>query len=37
MKKYFLILTSVILFSGQLMAQGDGPRTFLLAPKDFGA
>ena len=33
MKRYFLVILSVLLSSGQLIAQGDGPRTFLLAPK----
>jgi len=33
MKRYFLVLISVLQFSGLLLAQGDGPRTFLLAPK----
>lgn len=33
MKRYFIVLLSVLQFSGLLSAQGDGPRTFLLAPK----
>lgn len=33
MKKYFLIFINLLLFTRLLIAQGDGPRTFLIAPE----